>query len=136
MPLYSPWVTAVAALIYKEGRVLAMRRSAQKDAGPGLWETLSGRVEAGEQPFDAVVREIHEECGLTVDIERLPVDAYIARRNESPMLVIVFRAVYLSGDVVISEEHDSYAWMTPEEFARTTTLTLLAASVAKHRREL
>lgn len=135
MPPYSPWITAVAALIFKEGRVLAMRRAAGKDAGAGLWETLSGRVEAGEQPYDAVLREIQEECGLTVEVERLPVDAYFAQRNDAPMIVIVFRAAYRGGEVAISDEHDSFAWMTPEEFANTTTLGRLAESVTRNRGE-
>jgi len=57
-------IVAVAALIYQQGRVLAMRRSPQRDAGPGLWETLSGRVLPGEEPLDAMRREILEEAGL------------------------------------------------------------------------
>lgn len=58
------FVAAVAILIFRDGRVLAMRRAATKDAGAGLWETVSGRVEVGEQPLDAAMREVREETGL------------------------------------------------------------------------
>lgn len=126
-----PWIVAVAAVIVREGRVLAMRRSAAKDAGPGLWETLSGRMEAGEQPLEAMQREIQEECGLAVEIDPVPVEAYVAERLGHPMLVIVYLAVWRGGEVVMSAEHDEYRWLTPAEFAATTTLTRLAASVAK-----
>jgi 8-oxo-dGTP pyrophosphatase MutT (NUDIX family) len=129
MPSSHPWVVAVAALIYRQGKILAMRRSPRKDAGAGLWETLSGRVEPGEQPYDAVVREIQEECGLQVRVETLPVDAYLAKRNDSPMLVIVYRAEHAGGEVLLSEEHDEYRWLTPAEFAGLTTLTRLAEAV-------
>jgi 8-oxo-dGTP pyrophosphatase MutT (NUDIX family) len=123
------YVVAVAALIFREDKVLAMRRAASKDAGPGLWETLSGRVSVGEEPFDAVRREISEECGLEVTVSPHPFTAYQAYRNAQPMVVIVYLAEYLSGEVVMSEEHDDHAWLTPAEFAKRSTLTKLVEAV-------
>ncbi len=125
----SGFVVAVAAVVFKGDRVLAMRRSAHKDAGAGLWETLSGRVEPGEQPLDALAREIDEECGLAVRITERPVDAYVARRGEAPMLVVVYRADWLGGEVRRSDEHDAHAWWTPAEFRSESTLTRLADAV-------
>ena len=125
----SGFVVAVAAVIFREGRVLAMRRANGKDVGAGLWETLSGRVERGEEPIDAVGREIAEECGLEVRIDPRPVDAYAARRGDEPMVVIVYRADWVTGEVQRSEEHDAHAWWTPEEFERETTLARLAEAV-------
>ncbi len=123
------YVVAVAAIIFKEGKVLAMRRAAHKDAGAGLWETLSGRVHPGEEPVDAVRREIAEECGLTVVLEERPLTAYCAKRGAEDMILILYRADYLAGEVIMSDEHDRYAWLTPEEFARTSTLDKLAQVV-------
>jgi 8-oxo-dGTP pyrophosphatase MutT (NUDIX family) len=108
-------LVAVVAVIFKEGRVLAMCRAATKDAGAGIWETLSGRVEAGEQPLDAVKREILEESGLSVRIDPRPVDAYTAQRGDEPMVVIVYRADWVGGVVRLSLEHDTYRWCLPEE---------------------
>src|SRR5690606_21276821 len=102
-------------VIFKGDRVLAMRRAATKDAAPGLWETLSGRVEPDEQPLDALAREIEEECGLEVRVDPRPVDAYVARRRDEPMLVLVYRAEWIAGEVRRSEEHDAHAWWTPAE---------------------
>jgi 8-oxo-dGTP diphosphatase len=119
------FVVAVAAIIFKEDRILAMKRSLSKDAGPGLWETLSGRVEEGEDPLDAVTREIEEECGLEVEVDPRPVKAYHAARNNDPMILILYRANYKSGSVRLSEEHDEYAWLTPDEFAEVSTLDRL-----------
>jgi 8-oxo-dGTP pyrophosphatase MutT (NUDIX family) len=106
-----------------------MRRSPQKDAGAGLWETLSGRVEVGEEPLETVKREIHEECGLEVKVDPRPVTSYYATRNGVPMILIVYRAEYLSGEVMRSDEHDEHAWLSPQEFARMTTLEKLAQVV-------
>jgi 8-oxo-dGTP pyrophosphatase MutT (NUDIX family) len=127
------FVAAVAAVIFDEGRVLAMRRAATKDAGAGLWETLSGRIDPGEQPLDAIAREIVEECGLEVRIDPRPVDAYVTLRGEAPMLLVVYRAERVSGEVRRSPEHDAHAWWTPEEFRAKSTLARLADAIDRAR---
>ena len=129
-------VVAVAALIVRAGvddipRVLAMRRAPDRKAGPGLWETLSGRVEQGEEPRAAMQREIDEECGLTVSVELRPFAAYSALRRQQPMIVIAYRARWLAGEVRMSSEHDAYAWLSADAFRAQTTLTKLADVVTE-----
>lgn len=120
-------VVAAAALVLKGDRVLAMRRAGSNLAGPGLWETVSGRVEHGEDPLQAAIREVGEESALTVEVEPRPFASYAAQRRGLPMIVVAFRARYTSGEVQLSEEHDAYAWCTAEEFrARSTLLPLVA----------
>lgn len=119
------FVAAVAAIIFKGDKILAMKRSQKKSAGPGLWETLSGRIEWGEEPLTAVKREIQEECGLEVEVDPRPVEAYHAQRKGEPMVLIIYRARYLSGEVVISEEHDDFAWVTPRQFREMSCLQKL-----------
>lgn len=53
----------------RAGRVLLVRRVNPPDAG--CWTVPGGRVEAGESPADAVVRELAEETGLVVRTGRL-----------------------------------------------------------------
>lgn len=124
-------VVAVAAAIFREGRVLCMRRAATRDAGAGLWETLSGRVEPGEDPFAAISREIAEESGLRVRITRRPVDVYAARRGADPMVVLLYRADWLGGEPRLSAEHDACAWWTPGEFAGHSPLARLAEGIRR-----
>jgi len=122
-------VVAVAALIIREGKVLALRRAADNAAGPGLWECVSGRVEQGEEPLAAVAREITEETSLVVNIEPRPWCAYAAQRRGQPMIVIVYRATYVSGEVCISHEHDQSAWLDADGFAGHSTLLPLVEAV-------
>jgi 8-oxo-dGTP diphosphatase len=124
-------VVAVAALLEREGRFLCMRRAANRDAGAGLWESLSGRVEQGEAPLDAVRREIAEECGLAVELDPRPLESYPARRRNQPMVVILYRGRAPEGEVLRSEEHDEHAWLTPAEFRERSPLTLLADAMER-----
>ena len=124
-------IVAAAALIVREGRVLALRRAPDNLAGPGLWETVSGRIEQGEAPRAAVLREIVEETGLSVEVDERPWDAYPALRRGHPMIVIVYRAKYVAGEVQISHEHDQFAWLDGDEFAAHSTLPLLVDCVRR-----
>ena len=112
------FIAAVVVALFRGGRVLAMRRAPDKDAGAGAWEALSGRVEPGEDPLQAALRETREECGLEPAIDPRPIASYQAKRNTDDMIVVVYRAASESGDVVLSPEHDRFSWMTLEEFTR------------------
>jgi 8-oxo-dGTP diphosphatase len=60
----------VAAVIVRDShRVLLARRPVDRHQG-GLWEFPGGKVEAGEEPRAALVRELHEELGITMQAAR------------------------------------------------------------------
>jgi 8-oxo-dGTP diphosphatase len=122
-------IVAVAGLVMREQRVLSLRRAATNLAGPGLWETVSGRVEQGEEPSAALAREIVEETSLEVRVEERPWDAYTATRRGEPMIVILYRACDLRGSVQLSNEHDAAAWLTAAEFRERSTLARLCRAV-------
>jgi len=110
------WV-AVTVLVFRGDRMLSMCRASNDDAAPGLWEGVSGRVKAGEDPLDAARREVAEETGLRVRVQPRPITAYAATRRGEPMTVIVFRADHLEGEVVLSDEHEAHRWCEPEDLS-------------------
>ena len=57
----------VAALIVKDGRVLVGQRT-RHQAMPLKWEFPGGKIEEGEQPRDALRRELEEELGIVANI--------------------------------------------------------------------
>jgi len=112
-----PFVAAVEVFVFRDGRLLAMRRARDSEAAAGAWDALSGRVRPGEQPLDAARREVREESGLEIEPDPRPVASYVAKRNEDDMMVVAYRAESEAGDVILSHEHDEYAWMTIEDFS-------------------
>jgi 8-oxo-dGTP diphosphatase len=60
----------VAGLMAHEGRVLITQRRADQ-ALPLQWEFPGGKVEPGEAPVAALVRELTEEIGVTVEVGRI-----------------------------------------------------------------
>jgi len=62
-------IPGVGALIIRDGLVLLVKRG--HEPGKGLWSIPGGVVELGETVHQAVVREVKEETGLDVEVERL-----------------------------------------------------------------
>lgn len=61
----NPAPTASALIRDAAGRVLLARRAAEP--GSGLWDLVGGFLEEGEEPLDALRREVREETGLHVE---------------------------------------------------------------------
>lgn len=57
----------VAALIWQDGRILICQRTKHQPM-PLKWEFPGGKIEEGEQPRDALRRELDEELGITAVI--------------------------------------------------------------------
>jgi 8-oxo-dGTP diphosphatase len=58
-------LVAACVLIDADGRVLIAQRPEGK-AMAGLWEFPGGKIEDGERPEDTIIREMHEELGITI----------------------------------------------------------------------
>lgn len=94
----------------RDGRVLAARRTRPAEAA-GRWELPGGKVEDGESPDVALVREIREELGCDVVVEQWLAGASpIGARHE--LTVAVVRLV--AGDPV-PHEHDAVRWLSAAE---------------------
>lgn len=65
-PDHRLWLPGVNAVVVDAERVLLHRRS-----DTGEWSILSGILDPGEEPADGVVREVREETGIDVVVERL-----------------------------------------------------------------
>ncbi|MEU6574419.1 (deoxy)nucleoside triphosphate pyrophosphohydrolase [Streptomyces sp. NPDC046805] len=65
-------IVVVGAALLDDGHLLTARRSAPPELA-GRWELPGGKVEPGETPEDALVRELREELGVDAEVvERVP----------------------------------------------------------------
>lgn len=104
-------LVVVAAVIEREGWILACRRGPGKIAA-GLWEFPGGKVEPGEQPEQALVREIREELDIDIAIEgHLTTDDTVA--PDRTVRLICYRASLVGPGPVASTDHDRMVWLEP-----------------------
>jgi 8-oxo-dGTP pyrophosphatase MutT (NUDIX family) len=96
--------------------VLALQR-AHGTRCPTAWETVHGRIETGEAPEEAAVREVREETGLNVRrLYNVIVQPFYLHALATVQLAVVFAAfVSRSDSVVLGEEHIRHEWLSPEE---------------------
>ena len=127
------FAVAVSALIEHQGQVLLLHRSGARDHGAGEWEPVSGRIEAGESPEEAVVREVYEETSLRVAVDR-PFDTFHlfrgAERQET--IGITFRCLHVDGEVRLSEEHDAFRWVKLSDLSGVTTIPPIESCFRKY----
>lgn len=96
--------------------VLTLRRGAGTRC-TGAWEIVHGRVEPGERPEDAAVREVREETGFSVErLYNLTCQPFYLHRLSAVQMAVVFVA-FVAGevDVKLGPEHDNAEWLTPDE---------------------
>lgn len=88
--------TVVAALIERDGRILIAQR---KNIGhhPHKWEFPGGKVEPGEAPEAALIRELDEELGIGAHIERELMRYEYQYAGRSRILLIFYRVVDFEG---------------------------------------
>ncbi len=105
-------VHVVAALIWRGDRFLICQRPAHKARGL-LWEFVGGKVEKGESPEAALVRECREELDIGLAVE----DVFMALDHIYPDITIhltLYNARILSGEPK-KLEHNDIRWIKPEE---------------------
>lgn len=109
----------MGAAIVDAGRVLAARRTAPPDLAGG-WELPGGKVEPGEDPSRAVVREIAEELGCVIAVSGM-LEGETAVGKGCTLRVALARLTH--GEPVPREDqHDAVRWLGPDELEEVVWL--------------
>ncbi len=103
-------VLVVGAAVVTGGRVLAARRTSPP-AAAGRWELPGGKVEPGERPEGALVREVAEELGCRVSVVRW-LSPVVAVDDRHDLAVALVR---LEGGTPTPVEHDAVRWLGADE---------------------
>ena len=124
---------AVSAAIAREGKLLVVRRA--RAPANGLFTLPGGVVEAGESLLEAVVREVAEETGMSIEPvalagfrEAIIRDAH--DRVERHFVILCFAARWRGGEPTLNEELSEARWITPAELSGLSTTPGLAEIVA------
>lgn len=113
-------LVVAAALINENDEVLLAQRPEGKRLA-GKWEFPGGKVEAGESPEEALVRELHEELGITVEKHDLEPFWFLSHDYSKQFGFHLMMPVYLCrawrGEPH-PKEHASIVWELPREMHR------------------
>ena len=105
-------LVVAAALCNDKGEILLAQRPEGKSMA-GLWEFPGGKVEQGETPERALVRELHEE--LSIMVEESALEPLTFASHDYPnfhLLMPLFRCRVWTGDVN-PREGQSFKWVAP-----------------------
>ena len=107
-------LVAAVALIDAKGKILLAKRPEGKSM-PGLWEFPGGKVEEGEAPESALVRELKEELGIDVEPEALKALTIVSHAYEDFHLLM---SLYLCREwrgAPQGREGQDCLWVAPDE---------------------
>ncbi|WP_312128252.1 8-oxo-dGTP diphosphatase MutT [Brevundimonas sp.] len=108
-----PTVLVVAvALIDPDGRILIAKRPEGKQLA-GLWEFPGGKVEPGERPEQALIRELKEELGIDVKEACLAPFVFTSHAYEKFHLLMPLYLCRRWSGTVVAKEHSALAWVKP-----------------------
>jgi ADP-ribose pyrophosphatase YjhB (NUDIX family) len=100
-------VSVAGIVVREDGRVLVVQRRDN-----ARWEPPGGVLELGETFEQGVQREIVEETGITVRVDRLT-GAY--KNLTRGVVALVFHCTPVAGEATTTDESQSVRWLTPDE---------------------
>ena len=109
-------LVVAAALVDGDGRVLLARRPEGKHMA-GLWEFPGGKVQAGETPEAALVRELREELGIDTSHSCLAPLTFASHVYESFHLLMPLYVCRVWQGTPSAHEQSALAWVRPARFA-------------------
>jgi 8-oxo-dGTP diphosphatase len=107
-------LVVAAALVDADGRVLVAQRPPDKTLG-GLWEFPGGKVEPGERPEAALIRELAEELGIAVEEPCLAPLAFASHAYPDAHLLMPLYVCRRWQGFVMPREGQALRWMRPAQ---------------------
>lgn len=111
-------VLVVAAALYRksqQGKEYLIVRRGPLQTGAGSWEFPGGKVESGEDPTEALVREIKEELGVDIQVGDF-VGENSFKYPTKHIHLLLFECYILRGSVQLTE-HDALEWVSADKIS-------------------
>ena len=107
-------LVVAAALLREDGRILLQKRPDGRSMA-GLWEFPGGKLEDGETPALALVRELSEELALNVDPANLKPACFASAEIGNRQLLLMLYICTLWGGEPVAVESPELGWFSIEE---------------------
>lgn len=105
-------LVVAAALIDEQGRILLAQRPEGKSMA-GLWEFPGGKLEPGELPEQALVRELREELGVEIHVDDLKPINFASHSYQDFHLLMPLYACHRWNGELKSCEGQTLCWVRP-----------------------
>jgi 8-oxo-dGTP diphosphatase len=124
------YIIALGVIQNNEGKILVTQRHDPKSPYSHLkWQYPGGSIEFAEEPRNALIREIQEEVGITIEPvgDKPFVYSHLYKEQNVHIIAIAYPAMYKSGtiDITGDPETGDYAWLTADEIAQKDCLPLV-----------
>jgi 8-oxo-dGTP diphosphatase len=111
-------INSAAVIIDKLGRVLITKRASNKKFLPDIWHLPGGKIEDGENPKQALIRELKEELSIDlVEIIDLGIDFIYPSHDKNFHKTLFFYAEY-SGNITLDSENQDYKFVILEQLPK------------------
>ncbi|WP_132322457.1 (deoxy)nucleoside triphosphate pyrophosphohydrolase [Pseudobacteriovorax antillogorgiicola] len=101
----------VCALMAQKNTYFVAKRADHKASG-GRWEFPGGKVEEGESPAEAIIRELAEELDVQSAVEQVLEPILVEKKNFALRLIPV--KVSIQGTILL-KEHSDGRWLSPSD---------------------
>lgn len=113
------FAVAVKAVIIKDEKVLVLIRSRGEMECSYMnnhqkWDLPGGGLHFYERSQEGLEREIREETGMEVFVGE-PISLFDVIKNHIHLCIFTYACLWKKGEVVLSNEHEAFFWMTEEE---------------------
>src|SRR4030042_152444 len=134
--VYTQTFGVVGAILERNGKILLVKEA--QGRGKGKWSQPAGWIDVGENPIDAVKREVEEETGFlftpteVLGIYSLYKKEFLREGGDSHGIKIIFTGnISQNQEKALAEDITEIGWFLPEEIEKMDTATLRDLDIKK-----
>ncbi|AGH94893.1 (deoxy)nucleoside triphosphate pyrophosphohydrolase [Pseudobdellovibrio exovorus] len=106
------WIPVSAGILKKDNLILVGQRP-ENHTLAGLWEFPGGKIELGESPEEALVRELNEELGIIAEVGDLKI-ACTHSYSDVGIIILFYEVLFWKGEPK-TQHHINLKWVKPSE---------------------